>query len=51
MMRPNVELMFARILRSSILEVSVLLVQIGREVKVLQINFVDQTLVAQAINC
>ena len=51
MIRTNAGLMFAQIPRSSILMVAVLLVQIGREVKVLQINFVDQTRVAQAINC
>ena len=50
MMRPNVELMYAQILKSSKVMVSVLPVQIGREVKVLQIEFVKQTLVAQAID-
>ena len=50
MMRPNVELMFAQILRNLVLKVSALHVQIGREVRVLQINFVDQTLVVQAID-
>ena len=49
MMRPNVEVMFAQILRSLVSKVDVPLVQIGKEVKVM-VNHVDQTHVDQAIN-
>ena len=50
MMLPNVELMFVRILRSSISMVSVVLVQIGRKVRVM-VNLVDQILALQAKDC
>lgn len=50
MMLINVELMFVRILRSSELMVSVELVQIGKGVKVVKVNLVDLTLVAQVRN-
>ena len=50
MMLTNVELMFARILRSSILMVSAVLVQIGRRVKVL-VNHVDLILALQVKDC